>query len=105
MFKIYKGDDVVVEGESPLSITGLDPNTEVEKGEYEVVRVKDDKESDRVDIPAFTTLLVVNSRETLIQAIDEASEGDTITIDGGFTLEKDVAINKGIIIDGNNHTI
>lgn len=104
-FKIYKGNTVVDEGDSPLKITGVDPGTEVEKGEYQAVRVEDDEESDRVDIPAFTTLSVVNSRETLIQAIDEASEGDTITIDGGFTLEKDVAINKDIIIDGNNHTI
>src|SRR5699024_12278350 len=56
MFKIYKGDSVVVEGESPLSITGLDPNTQVEKGEYEVVRVEDGKESDRVDVAAFKTL-------------------------------------------------
>ncbi|WP_193064956.1 hypothetical protein [Oceanobacillus oncorhynchi] len=55
-FKIYKGDTVVDEGESPLEITGLDSGTEVEKGEYEVVRVEDGKESDRVDVPAFETL-------------------------------------------------
>lgn len=56
MFKIYKGDDVVVEGESPLSITGLDPDTDIEEGTYQAVRVDGDKESDRVDIPAFKTL-------------------------------------------------
>lgn len=56
MFKLYKGDTVVDEGESPLTITGLEPNTEVAKGEYQVVRVDDDKESERVDVPAFTTL-------------------------------------------------
>lgn len=56
MFKIYKGDDVVVEGESPLTITGLDPDTEITEGTYQVVRVDDDNESDRVDIPAFKTL-------------------------------------------------
>lgn len=105
MFRIYKGDTVIDEGESPLSITGLDPDTEVEKGEYQAVRVDGDNESDRVDIPAFKTLSAVKSRQDLIQAIDGASAGDTINIDGGFTLEKDVAINKDITIDGNNHTI
>src|SRR5699024_11838800 len=55
-FKLYKGDSVSDEGESPLEITGLDSGTEVEKGEYEVVRVEDGKESDRVDVPAFETL-------------------------------------------------
>lgn len=55
-FKIYKGDAVVVEGESPLSITGLPPATSVAAGEYQVVRVDGGKESTKVDIPAFTTL-------------------------------------------------
>src|SRR5690625_6634927 len=89
MFRIYKGDTVIIEGESPLAITGLDPNTDVEKGEYQVVRVDGDKESDRVDIPAFTTLSVVNSRETLVEAINKAGAGDTVTIDEGFIINKD----------------
>ncbi len=56
MFRIYQGDNMVVEGESPLTITGLEPETEVAEGEYQAVRVDGDKESDRLDIPAFTTL-------------------------------------------------
>lgn len=56
MFRIYKNDTVVAEGESPLSITGLNPDTNVSGGEYQVVRVEDDKESEKVDIPAFKTL-------------------------------------------------
>lgn len=55
-FKIYKGDDVVAEGENPLTITGIAPNTDVAKGTYQAVRVDGDKESNRVDIPAFKTL-------------------------------------------------
>src|SRR5690625_5303041 len=101
MFRIYKGDTVIIEGESPLAITGLDPNTDVEKGEYQVVRVDGDKESDRVDIPAFTTLSVVNSRETLVEAINKAGAGDTVTIDEGFIINKDMATNKNIKIVGN----
>lgn len=59
MYKIYKGETVIVEGESPLAITGLSPNTDVAKGDYQVVRVDGDRESARVDIPAFKTLPIV----------------------------------------------
>ena len=58
MFRVYKDDEVVVEGVSPLSITGISPNTDVAKGEYQIVRVINEKESERVDIPAFKTLPV-----------------------------------------------
>lgn len=56
MFRIYKNNAVIVESESPLSITGLNPNTNVLEGEYQVVRVENGKESKRVNIPAFKTL-------------------------------------------------
>lgn len=55
-FKIYKGNTVVVEGASPLSITGVAANTQIATGAYKATRVKDNKESDKVDIPAFKTL-------------------------------------------------
>lgn len=55
-FKIYKGDEVIDEGESPLEITGVGANKEVAKGEYQAVRVDGENESKRVDIPAFKTL-------------------------------------------------
>ena len=51
MFRIYKGNTVVIEGESPLSITGVASDTQVAKGTYQAVRVEDGVESDRVDIP------------------------------------------------------
>src|SRR5699024_2102444 len=106
MFKIYKGDSVVVEGESPLSITGLDPNTEVPKGEYQAVRVEDDKESDRVDIPAFKTLPIeIVSRETLELAIESADAGDTLTIASGFSIDGPVLVDKDITINGGGHTV
>lgn len=58
-FRIYKDETVVTEGDSPLSITGLNANTDVAEGTYEAVRYKDDKESERVDVPAFKTLPIV----------------------------------------------
>ncbi|MDT2648029.1 hypothetical protein P7D50_09490 [Enterococcus dongliensis] len=56
-FKIYKKDGTkVVEGPTPLSITGIATNTAVATGDYQAVRVAGDLESAKVDIPAFTTL-------------------------------------------------
>lgn len=57
-FKIYKGQTEVVSGQSPLTITGMEPNTSVSAGEYQVTRVVNGKESERVDIPAFKTLSI-----------------------------------------------
>lgn len=57
-FKIYKGQTEVVSGTSPLTITGMEPNTSVPAGEYQVTRVVNGKESERVDIPAFKTLSI-----------------------------------------------
>lgn len=64
-FKIYKGESVIVEGESPLTITGVAPNTNVAVGEYQVARVDGNKESNRVDIPAFKTLPIAVTGITL----------------------------------------
>ncbi|MGM0206434.1 hypothetical protein IGI96_000903 [Enterococcus sp. DIV0421] len=57
-FAIYKTEDnsKVAEGESPLAITGLDPETVVAEGDYQAVRVQDGRESEKVDISAFTVL-------------------------------------------------
>src|SRR5699024_2645005 len=73
---------------------------------FSVSEVIGDKESEKSEAVTVTTLPIeVVSRETLEMAIENADVGDTIKLAGGFTLEKDVAINKDITIDGNNHTI
>lgn len=74
-FRIYKGDTVVVEGESPLQITGVGADTEVSVGEYQAVRVDDDKESERVDIPAFKTLPIAVTGVTVSPKTSTAEAG------------------------------
>lgn len=55
-FRIYKKDGTkVTEGASPLSISGLAAETAVAKGDFQAVRVTNDVESAKVDIPAFKT--------------------------------------------------
>ena len=42
-YRIYKGSEKVVEGASPLTITGLDAGAKVAAGTYHIVRVQDEK--------------------------------------------------------------
>lgn len=56
-FQIFKKDGTkVIEGASPLEITGIAANTQVAKGDYYAVAVENNIESQKVDIPAFKTL-------------------------------------------------
>lgn len=57
MFRIYRGQKIVAEGDSPLTITGLESGKRTNKGTYKVTRVVDGKESEKVDLPGFTTLV------------------------------------------------
>ena len=56
-FKIYKGQTEVVSGIT-FNYNRMEPNTSVPVGEYQVTRVVNGKESERVDIPAFKTLSI-----------------------------------------------
>src|SRR5699024_2003902 len=103
-YNIYQNDEKIATTDNKeYTVTGLEPNTEYS---FSVSEVIGDKESEKSEAVTVTTLPIeVVSRETLEMAIENADVGDTIKLAGGFTLEKDVAINKDITIDGNNHTI
>lgn len=53
-FKVYNGEQVIKEGASPLAITGLTAST---KYNLKISAVEDGKESTKVDVPEFTTLV------------------------------------------------
>ncbi|WP_342505870.1 putative Ig domain-containing protein [Sporosarcina sp. FSL K6-2383] len=74
-FRVYKGATLVVEGDSPLSITGVAPNTAVANGDYQATRVVDGNESVKVDIPAFTTLPITVTGVTLTPKTSSAESG------------------------------
>lgn len=84
MFRIYKDDEIVVEGESPLTITGIEPDTQVVKGTYQAVRVENEKESERVDIPAFETLPIK------VETVSVAPKTNNLTV--GATRQLNVTI-------------
>jgi len=94
MFRIYKGDTVIIEGESPLAITGIDPDTEVAKGEYQVVRFDGDRESERVDIPSFKTLPIDVETVTISPQNNNLKIGDTRQLN--IEIEPDNATNQEV---------
>lgn len=96
MFKIYKNDEVITEGESPLSITGINPNTDVVAGEYQVVRVDGDKESERVDISSFKTLPIVVTGVTLSPKTSTGESGTASTRQLTATVAPTGVTNKTI---------
>ena len=103
MFKIYKDDEVVVEGESPLTITGLDSNTDVAEGEYQAVRVEGERESDRVDIPAFKTLPIKVTGVTLAPKTNNLEVDDTRQLNA--TIEPDDATNQKVTYESDNEAV
>lgn len=96
MFRIYQGDSVVAEGESPLAITGIAPNTSVPAGEYQATRVEDDRESERVDIPAFTTLPIAVTGVSVSPQTSTAEAGTAGSRQLTVTIEPENATNKNV---------
>lgn len=96
MFRIYKGDSVVVEGDSPLAITGLPSNTQIEKGEYQVVRVDGERESNKVDVPAFKTLSIPVTGVTLSPKTSNAEAGKAGSRQLTATVSPSNATNKNV---------
>ena len=103
MFRIYKNDEMVVEGESPLTITGIEPNTQVVEGTYQAVRVENEEESERVDIPAFKTLPIK------VTSVTVAPKTNNLEVDGtrqlNATIEPSNATNKKVTYESDDETI
>ncbi|EPF4504423.1 phage tail protein [Enterococcus faecalis] len=95
-FKIYKGEDEIVSGPSPLAITGLEPDTAVPAGEYQATRVSNDKESDRVDIPAFKTLPIAVTGLSISPKNSTAEAGTAGSRQLTATVSPENATNKKV---------
>lgn len=95
-FKIYKGATMVVEGVSPLTITGIAPNTNITAGEYQVVRVDHGVESAKADVPAFKTLPVVVTGVTIAPKTSTAVAGTASSSQLAATVAPANATNKAI---------
>lgn len=103
MFRIYKNDELIVEGESPLTITGIEPDTQVVEGTYQAVRVEDEEESERVDVPAFKTLPIKVTGVTVAPKTNNLEVGGTRQLNA--TIEPTNATNKAVTYESDDETI
>ena len=103
MFRIYKNDEMVVEGESPLTITGIEPGTQVVKGTYQAVRVENEEESERVDVPAFKTLPIKVTGVTVAPKTNNLEVGATRQLNA--TIEPTNATNQKVTYESDNDEV
>lgn len=103
MFRIYKNDELIVEGESPLTITGIEPDTQVVEGTYQAVRVENEKESERVDIPAFKTLPIKVTSVTVAPKTNNLEVDATRQLNA--TIEPSNATNKKVTYESDNDEV
>ncbi|UGL60603.1 tail protein [Staphylococcus phage vB_SurM-PSU4] len=70
VFNVYKGEEVVQytevgeDGSAKATISGLDAGTEYPEGTFQVSFTNESGESDKVDVPAFTTEQAKESGDT-----------------------------------------
>ncbi|HIB1932497.1 TPA: phage tail protein [Enterococcus faecalis] len=101
-FRFYKkGQDTpVAEGDSPLAITGVSPDTPVSAGEYTATGVATvdgvEKESDHVDVPAFKTLPIAVTGLSISPKNSTAEAGTAGSRQLTATVSPDNATNKKV---------
>lgn len=87
--KVYSNDEVVAsaegEGHVNVSLSGLEPATTYPKGKYKVAFEENGKESEKVDVPEFTT------NSILITNISFVPESKTVQTGSHEQLEPNIA--------------
>lgn len=87
--KVYRNDQVVAssegEGRINVSLSGLEPATTYPKGKYKVAFEENGKESEKVDVPEFTT------NSILITSISFVPESKTVQSGSHEQLEPNIA--------------
>lgn len=107
--RLYKDDEVVKEkrksndGATEITIDNLDSNTTYQKGTFKLAWKGEEKESDKVDVPEFTTdkigvenISVSNNEQTL-------SVGETYSIE--VNIEPSDADDKSVTYSSNNNPV
>lgn len=106
---VYRDDEVIKEeaknpnGQTTVTITGLDSNTSYEKGTFKISWKDENGESDKVDVPAFKTDAI---------GVTNISVGaDTVTLEVGSqsqintTVEPSNADDKRVTYSSNNKAV
>lgn len=106
---VYQNDEVVKEepksssGKTTVTISDLESNTEYPEGTYQIAWKDGDKESDKKDIPAFTTDKVAVETITVNNEDVTLDEGDTFNIEA--TISPSDADDKGVTYSSNNRPV
>lgn len=106
---VYRDNEVIKEepknpnGQTTVTITGLDSNTSYEKGTFKISWKNENGESDKVDVPAFKTDAI---------GVTNISVGaDTVTLEVGSqsqintTVEPSNAEDKSVTYSSNNKAV
>src|SRR5699024_7877783 len=86
-----------------LPITGIDLNRQVVEGTYQAVRDDNDKESERVDVPALKTLPIK------VTSVTVALKTNNLEVEGtrqlNATIEPSNATNKKVTYESDDEAI
>ena len=93
MFRILKDGKTVVEGDSPLTIPNLTPNTEYKAGTYKYEYEEDGRVSDQHDVQTFKTKPVTVTGVSLDKTTISGKPGDKGKLIP--TIKPSNATNKG----------
>lgn len=109
VLRLYKDDEVVKEkrqseeGKTTLTIDNLDSNTTYAKGTYKLAWKSSEKESDKVDVPEFTTDKIGVESVSVAQDAQTLSKGETSSIN--VSIQPDDADVKNVSYTSNNKEV
>ena len=98
--KVYKGSEVVgqaergEDGKASVTINGLEANTDYPVGTYQVAFANEDKESEKVDVPAFKTKPINVTGVSLNKTSTSLEAGATETLSA--TVAPSTATDKTV---------
>lgn len=107
--RLYKDDEVVKEkrksesGKTTITIDDLDSNTTYEKGTFKLAWKGKEKESDKVDVPEFTTDKIGVESISVSDDAQTLSKGDTYSIN--VSIEPDDADDTDVSYSSNNKDV
>ena len=107
--KVYKGSEVVgqaergEDGKASVTINGLEANTDYPVGTYQVAFANEDKESEKVDVPAFKTKPINVTGVSLNKTSTSLEAGATETLSA--TVAPSTATDKTVTFTSSDAAI
>lgn len=106
VLNLYHDNELIDSDESEVVIEGLDPDMEVEEGEYQVSFEENGLESEKVDVPSFRTLPIevtgvsVSPQTSTVDEGEGGSRNLNVTIEPSNATNQDYSISSDLDVDG-----